>query len=363
MTKTINKKKRKGKAKTVRNFKRKWQRKILEEEREAKSKARIRESEMREQKRRQDEQEDILNEQYKLDVQKQEAADLRESQRVSRAQINEPVPFTMYTNNDYFPKKGNEVVLNFSFRKGNSYTDYGIVSNVTDTDFTILNYKSGRLQNVAELIANAEDGSCTIQKLSTGSSEDCLVSFRNEALDFVKADFSKLEIVSIQPNPYATQGNPAFDVFCKFLQKEYPIMIAYHGTPRKNVSNILKSRIQAGDMNYHGKGAYFTTNPMKAYDYGSNRHGAGYEKDAAIRDIIACALSLNPANYDFTDAKRPVDEIVNRNVVSNMPLFHLRVRHSGFYSTKLPEGHETFFFDPSDKKTAVLAASSTNFRR
>ena len=304
-----------------------------------------------------------LDEKNRLNEEKWEAVDLHESQRISLARINEPISFKMYENKEYFPKKGNEVVLDYLFLKENAYTVRGIVSNVTETGFTVLNYEHGNLENVTQLIKMKKEGSCTITKLKPDSSEDCLVSFRNEALDFVRNDFSKIEIVSIRSNPYAIPGNPAFDVFCKFLQKDYPVMMAYHGTARRNVPAILQSRIEAGGNNLYGKGAYFTTNPMKAFDYGSEKNAVGYAKNSEIRDILACALSLNPENYDFADTKRPLDEIVNSDVVSNIPLFHLRVRHSGAYSTALPAAHETFLFDPSNEQTAVFAAHLKNFHR
>lgn len=307
--------------------------------------------------------EGVLNENYQRGEETRKAFDLQESRRISLAKVGEVIPFEMYKNNLYLPKIGNEVEINFSFGKNTIvFTEVGVVTRVSETGFQMLDSKNGGLTDVQELIDKKVNGTCTIRKVSHDSSGDCIDRLRRDARMFVEDDFRHFEIISMVENPYAVPGNPVFDVFCQLLDKKYPMMIAYHGTPRANVANILQSRIEPGTTNYYGKGAYFTSNPIKAFVYGSNRFAnSRYEQNAEIRDIVACVLSLNPDMYDFSAPRRPVDEIVNSSAQSNLPLFHMRVRLAPNQTdlTELPEGHETFLFDPSDPTTKVLADSST----
>ena len=299
------------------------------------------------------------NEKYQLEELKRKDAEEIERQRISRAKIGEKIPFETYTN-EYFPKIGNEIEIEYKYKKEDPETYTGIVSSVTHGSFQMLNYNNGGLVDVKSILKMRMPGTITILKEKPDYSNDCLKSFRHNALDFVKADFSQFKIMSILTNPFAVPGNPAYDVFCKFME-EYPLIIAYHGTSRTAATEILKSRVETAAMAYYGEGAYFTTNPMLAFDYGTDRRQTGYEKHAKIRDIIVCALSLNPYSYDFSDERRPIDEIVNKYTVSNIPLFHLRVRlrKSQRFTLTLPENHERFLLDPLNQKTKVLVNHST----
>ena len=312
------------------------------------------------QERRIQELEDKLNKKYQLLEEKKELLNKTEQQRVSRSSIGEKISFEMLKNREYFPKMGNEVSIEYNFTNGDTDTFIGIVTDVNPTEFKVLEYETGKLLNIANFI-KYNRGYCTITKEKPDSSGDCLDSFRPDARDFILSDFSDYEIISILDNPYAKAGNPFFDVFCQFLKKDYPVILAYHGTSRQNVKPILKSNIERATIAYYGAGAYFTTNPAKAYDYGSDRRSFGYEKDPAVRDIIVCALSLNPSHYDFSDTSREVDEIVNSNTFSHIPLFHLRIRLKKlqWYQIELPKNPETFLFDLKNEKTKVLANYST----
>ena len=315
-----------------------------------------------EQERKIQEEEDRLDKKYQLLEEKKELLNDTERQRVSRSSIGEKISFEILKNREYFPKMGNEVSIEYHFRSGDTDTFIGIVTDVDPTGFKVLDYEIGNVFDIAQLI-KYNHGYCTITKEKPDSSGDCLDSFRLDARDSIVADFSDYSILSILDNPYAKPGNVNFDVFCQFLKKDYPIIIAYHGTSREHVKPILQSNIQRAGIAHYGKGAYFTTNPAKAFDYGSARLSLDhYEKHAAVRDIIVCALSLNPAYYDFSHETRAVDEIVNSNTLSHIPLFHLRIRlkKSKWFSAELSPNAKTFLFDLKNEKSKVLANYSTN---
>ena len=271
------------------------------------------------------EQEDILDKINKDLEDRQTSIDLIESTRISKAEIDTPFELSQLEEKTFFPKKWNEI--SFQYTIGDKQIqEEGFVIDVSDTQFKIFCYESGMIVN--NFYLSRKKGTMTITKQSLDSPGDCLKSIRTAIQDYVIEDLSKkFIIISFTHNNFAYPGNPMFDIFCKHLKKEYPIIIGYHGTPRYYVKSILQSIVIPGDVNYYGEGAYFTTSPLKAFGFGSHKSKKSmYQKYPIVRDIIVCVLSLNPSDYDYSYKERPKNEIVNTYILSHIPLFHARVR-------------------------------------
>ena len=187
--------------------------------------------------------------------------------------------------------------------------------------------KTKRKLKRKDIASSSSPHSSRVHKRRNTEVEDCIDILREDAEmhileDCISAGF---DVVSMTANPLASPGSHNLDVFCAELEKfrnsarfkDAPlpiVMLAYHGTGRKNNTSILKTRVVPGTVNVHGIGAYFTPDISLAFPWGSS--------DDKESNVIVAVLLLDHTKYIFNPG-RPFDEIVNSDAIANLPLFTL----------------------------------------